>query len=254
MKIYNSSLQGVRPTNEDKHNIIVNNNIKLFGVYDGHGGTYVSEFLEKYIPEFYCSSKLKPPFNEKFHYEVFDFIQKKVLSNKKGFGAGSTCCLAMMYKDENGEDIINVVNVGDSRACIVKKNKKVKQVTVDHKPDNLKEKERIEKSGGEIYMDTEGIPRVGDLSLSRAIGDGDQLPHITHRPDTKIIKNIKKIKYLVIGCDGLWDVVLNDEIGDLIDEFLKKTNNPNPAKDLAELAIKRGSGDNVSVIIVDLWN
>jgi len=256
MKIYNASLKGNRPTNEDKHNIIVNNKIKLFGIYDGHGGTHVSAFLEKYIPEFYCSSKLTPPFEKELHEDIFDFIQKKVLSTKKGFSSGSTCCIAIIYNDtKSNEQILNVINVGDSRACIVKKDNTVKQITVDHKPDEEKEKTRIEKTGGEVYVDTEGITRVGDLSLSRAIGDGDQLPHVTHKPDI-FYKKLNKTKYIVLACDGLWDVILNDELGVLIDQFkqnmLNNKTTLNPAKSLAELAITRGSNDNVSVIIVDL--
>ena len=64
-----------------------------------------------------------------------------------------------------------------------------------------------------------------------------------------------------MGCDGLWDVIENQ---DAIDFVLKKCydikggrrilkgkdEKNNIAKKLADFAIKKGSSDNVSVIIV----
>ena len=248
MKIYEASLKGKRQENEDAHNIISKKDLTLIGVYDGHGGDFVSKFLAKYIPYIYCSPKLKPPFNNNMHNSVFNFLQKKILKYKQGYSSGSTCCLGFIYKIKESH-FLNVVNIGDSRACIVNNNNETTQITVDHKPDDENEKKRIEKNGGHIYYDTEQVPRVGDLSLSRAIGDGDQLPHIIHKPDIHTV-NLHNIKYVVFACDGLWDVILNDELGSLIDNFIKTTKCP--AKALAELAIQRGSFDNVSVIIVEL--
>jgi serine/threonine protein phosphatase PrpC len=53
LKIYFTSIKGRRKSNEDKHNIILNlngddsslNSINLFGIYDGHGGNWVSKYL-----------------------------------------------------------------------------------------------------------------------------------------------------------------------------------------------------------------
>ena len=55
MNIYYTSIKGRRNNNEDRHNIILNiqntnenvNDINMLGIYDGHGGTYVSEYLSK---------------------------------------------------------------------------------------------------------------------------------------------------------------------------------------------------------------
>jgi serine/threonine protein phosphatase PrpC len=83
MNIYYTSIKGRRESNEDRHNIILNinklmpdlNKINLLGIYDGHGGIHVSEFLEKNIPLFYCHKRFQTPFSEEYHIETFDTMQ-----------------------------------------------------------------------------------------------------------------------------------------------------------------------------------
>jgi serine/threonine protein phosphatase PrpC len=89
-------------------------------------------------------------------------------------------------------------------------------VTTDHKPDEILEKVRIEKMGGEIYKDSEGTLRIGDLSLTRALGDGDNAPYISQKPDVFYKKITAQTKFVVMGCDGLWDVINNEELFKLL--------------------------------------
>ncbi len=264
MNIYYTSVQGRRDANEDRHNIILNinnsekdkNPINLLGIYDGHGGTHVSEFLEKTLPKYYCDLKLEPPFSKEYHCELFECLQKKILKDEKGYVCGSTCLLNIMYKyfDEktNKESIhMNIINLGDCRLVIVYKNGTSKQVTTDHKPDDLVEKERLEKMGGEIYKDSEGTIRIGDLSLSRAFGDGDNLPYISQKPDIYYKQITSQTKYVVMGCDGLWDVIKNEDLFKYLNGF-KKNGSKNLAADLASKALELGTTDNVSVIIIEI--
>jgi len=264
MNIYYTSVQGRRDANEDRHNIILNigrlksdlNAINLLGIYDGHGGTYVSEFLEKNLPKYYCNLKLEPPFAKEYHCELFECLQKKILKSEKGYVCGSTCLLNIMYKSKNEktqeEEIhMNIVNLGDCRLVIVYKNGESKQVTVDHKPDDKIEKDRLEKMGGEIYKDSEGTIRIGDLSLSRAFGDGDNLPYISQKPDIYYKKITSQTKYVVMGCDGLWDVINNDDLFKILNGF-KAKGSKNLAADLASKALELGTTDNVSVIIIEI--
>ena len=94
-------------------------------------------------------------------------------------------------------------------------------ISVIHKPDDPKESERIIEMGGEIhpYYDENGIyegpSRVyvknktyPGLSLSRSIGDliGEEVGIISE-PDI-VVKNIDSTcKYIVMGSDGLWDMI-----------------------------------------------
>ena len=105
--------------------------------------------------------------------------------------------------------------------------------------------------GGEIYLDTEGTCRVGDLSVSKAFGDGDNAPYISQKPDVFYNKICNMTKYIVMACDGLWDVINNDELYLLIED-LKKNKKENLAIGLATEALKRGTSDNVSVIVIEI--
>ena len=260
MNIYYTSIKGRRKTNEDRHNIILNihdankkiNDINLLGIYDGHGGTYVSEYLASHIPLFYCHRELKAPFSREYHNKVFDDLQESILKTKKGQATGSTCLLNIMYRFKDNVHF-NTVNLGDGRLVIVYKNGTAKQVTTDHKPDHPIEKERINNLGGEIYNDSEGVVRVGDLSLSRAFGDGDNAPYISNRPDIYYNTILPSTKYIVMGCDGLWDVIQNEDLYKLLEEFSKKEKK-NLAADLAKEALLRRTTDNVSVIVIEIDN
>ena len=67
----------------------------------------------------------------------------------------------MIYKNT-----LYVANSGDSRSVLCRNNGPF-DMSVDHKPDNIEEKRRIEKAGGYV---SDG--RVnGNLNLSRALGD-----------------------------------------------------------------------------------
>lgn len=259
LKIYFTSVKGRRESNEDRHNIILNidgndldkNQINFFGIYDGHGGTWVSKYLETNMPNYYMDKKFCPPFSPKYHEQVFCLVQSLLLKNSLGYSNGSTCLLNLMYKYKD-EIHLNIVNLGDSRLSIVYSNGTSKSITKDHKPDDSVEKSRLEKMGGEVYKDSESVYRIGDLSLSRAFGDGDNAPYISQKPDIFYKKITKQTKYIVMGCDGLWDVISSEEIGQVIGELIKQLKPDNLAVELAKLAIEKGSTDNVSVIVIEV--
>ena len=261
LKIYFTSITGRRDTNEDKHNIILNmnsddpklNSINLFSIYDGHGGSWVSKYLEANIPNYYMNKKFVPPFDEEFHIKVFSLIQSELLKNPLGYSNGSTCLLNIMYKDKsNGSIIMNVVNLGDSRMTIVNSKGISWAITKDHKPDDTIEEARLKRMGGEIYKDSDSIYRIGDLSLSRAFGDGDNSPYISQKPDVFNISFTPDMKYVIMACDGLWDVVESDKIGVVIENILKKNTPSNLAVELANWALEKGSTDNISIIIIEI--
>lgn len=257
MNIHYTTIKGRRDDNEDRHNIILNIDgkkkdllpINLFGIYDGHGGTYVSNFLEKNIPVYYCHPKLKLPFTKSYHEEVFNHLQKDILKNPKGYSNGSTCLLGIIHKNNN-ELYLNVANVGDSRLIVISDDGKTKQITTDHCPDDKKEKKRIEDLGGEIYTDDDGTKRIGDLSVSKSFGDEDNAPYVSHKPDVFNIK-LHNVKYVILMCDGALEKLCNEDFYKIIKKS-KKNKSKNLAVDIAETAVKGGTGDNVSMIVIEL--
>lgn len=265
MYVHSVSMKGKRPQNEDNHTVILNlnnnnecyNKLNFFGVFDGHGGKHVSDFLNKNLPKYYVN-KSDYTINKKFINGVHNYINNHMnkLYKKESKHCGSTC-LYVIQQIINNINTLHVVNLGDSRCVLCRDNIAI-PLTKDHKPNWPEEKLRIETLGGYIYPDGEDW-RVGDLSVSRAFGDFNATPYITHVPEIFKYKLISRDKFIVLACDGLWDVLENQEVINFILENAydiktnKKLNNTtNIAKKLAEYAINMGSTDNITVIIIFL--
>lgn len=104
-------------------------------------------------------------------------------------------------------------NVGDSRA-IASVGGRVHPLSLDHKPGNEIESKRIVAAGGWIEFN-----RVnGNLALSRALGDfvfkrnearraEEQI--ITAEPDIVRLAITDDLEFIVMACDGIWDVLTN---------------------------------------------
>lgn len=176
---------------------------------------------------------------------------------------GCTAVCVLLRK----QDVITA-NAGDSRAVMCRKGQAV-ELSYDHKPASETEKKRIEASGGWLE-DTAGGARVnGNLNLSRAIGDleykkrSDLKPEeqtICSTPDIVVRELTPEDEFIVLACDGVWDVMSNQDICDFIRPRLEKRME---LKDIAEEVLERccsedpaktnGLGtDNMTVIIVKL--
>ncbi|OQR94664.1 phosphatase 2C 76-like [Thraustotheca clavata] len=184
-----------------------------------------------------------------------------------GIEDGTTCLVAIIR-----DNIIYVGNVGDSRAIICKvfANGKVaaSPLTMDHKPEAPEERRRIEERGGEVTGLVSGgrapdfalnmwpfnrlldVPRVnGILSMSRAIGDASLKHIVTADADVTTHITTSADKYLIMACDGLWDVVSNNKAAKIA---AKCSDAQTAASQLCQYAINHGTQDNVTVIVVDL--
>jgi serine/threonine protein phosphatase PrpC len=263
MNIYSISKKGKRENNEDCETIFLNMNgeikehckINIYGVYDGHGGKFVSKYLSKNLPKYFKSLNVKYPLSGKYIRNVFKKIQNDLEKkhNEESDYCGSTCLMAIDYINDNNR-ILDIINLGDSR-CVISKNNKANVITKDHKPNWPDEKERINKIGGQIYYD--GVDwRIGDLSVSRAFGDLDNKPYISCIPDIFRYKINKKDQFMVIACDGLWDVMDSQEVVNFILansydlEYNRINKKINIARFLADFALQKGSTDNITIIII----
>lgn len=256
--IHSVSLKGKRPHNEDKHNVITNKEgqdpnkmpINYFGIYDGHGGKFVSKFLHDNLPTFFFDKRMKYPVVKKVIYSTYDYIEnilkKKYL--KHTMHCGSTCLVVINYR-VNNINYLNVLNTGDTRAVLCRGNIAI-PLTKDHKPDWPDERKRIEELGGKIYKDGPDW-RIKDLSVSRAFCDFDAEPFVTSKPDIFKYKLDSNDNFLIMACDGLWDVLSNqDAVNFVINSMDSKKQKINIARKLGEYAIKLGSMDNVTIIII----
>lgn len=147
------------------------------------------------------------------------------LPGMAGFAVGCTAVCVMVTPTH-----VVCANAGDSRAVLSRAGNAV-ALSWDHKPNNASERRRIEESGSEVKeVTTPGangrksrtMYRVnGDLNLSRAIGD---LRHKTRpdlRPEKQAVTSTPDIhaeartpgdEFIVLACDGIWDVKTNAEV------------------------------------------
>jgi len=142
-------------------------------------------------------------------------------SDEVGKDSGTTAIVALL----RGNQLL-VANVGDSR-CVLCRGKRAFDMSVDHKPEDEDETKRIRKAGGKITSDG----RVnGGLNLSRAIGDhnykvNSQLPQheqvIIAVPDVKETALTKDDEFMIIACDGIWNIMSSQEAIDFVIEKLE---------------------------------
>ena len=281
---YNTSEGNIREYNEDTITVTkINLNQKdkndyfyFFAVYDGHGGNgcslYLKNNLHKNITEF--STK-----GIKTAIEITEntFLSSKAIDyNYDLLDTSGSCGVILLIKKNK----CIIANIGDSR-LVMFKNKRVVFSTSDHKPNTYIEKHRIESQGGSVYQTTAAIPiyqngklieipwRVcpGGLSVSRTFGDieskderfGGKKGIVVALPDISEFELNDEYNFIVIGCDGIFDVLSNGEIIECIKIVLKINKSKNKkinelCGDFASMIIKsalaKESFDNVSCIVI----
>lgn len=60
------------------------------------------------------------------------------------------------------------------------------------------------------------------LPATQSIAAYKQGPYITHEPDIRVFNIQKKHKYIVMGCDGLWDELSKGEVTFVVKNNLTK--------------------------------
>uniref|UniRef100_A0A6C0LZ60 PPM-type phosphatase domain-containing protein n=1 Tax=viral metagenome TaxID=1070528 RepID=A0A6C0LZ60_9ZZZZ len=263
---HTNSIQGRRPYNEDEFDIFTNldqtvpgKKINYFGLFDGHGGNHVSKYLKKNLRQYFITSDIqievgKSKSCDKYINKVFDFVQNKLTDyHLPSKATGSTALLSLFYTCNN-HNMVKVVNLGDCRTVACNLDNIAIPLTKDHKPTSFDEFNRINEMGGQITQEKNDDPRINGLAVSRAFGDLDSKPHVSHLPDVYDY-DTRKFKFIIMGCDGIWDVVSNQDAVDLVlSEMDLAKKDPkvkrNIAAKLTQFAYDKGSQDNLTVIVI----
>jgi len=209
-----------------------------------------------------------------------DFI-KKIISeldmkaNECNFDlqfSGTTCLLLFIFNNT-----LICSNIGDSICVLFNCSNEDRwtheTLSIIHKPDINSEKERILSNGGVIhpYYDEfgiyEGPNRVyvkgktyPGLSLTRSIGDleGEKIGIISE-PDIVVKKMDSTCKYVVLGSDGLWDVIKPYDVRRIVNPFFYR-NDPNGACQALLKTAKKNwekdgyERDDITIIVVFIGN
>jgi serine/threonine protein phosphatase PrpC len=151
--------------------------------------------------------------------------------------SGTTACVVVVTPDW-----IVCSNAGDSRSVFSKQGHRAVPLSYDHKPDDEDEERRIRGAGGYVA----GGRVEGDLAVSRGLGDfrfklmqvvcagahssdnsqlimgpGDQ--KVSSVPDLIVQnRNPEHDEFIIVACDGIWDVVSNPECVNMVAEMFQE--------------------------------
>ncbi|KAB2618460.1 protein phosphatase 2C 56-like [Pyrus ussuriensis x Pyrus communis] len=239
--------------------------VHFFGVYDGHGGNQVAKFCAERMHEVIAQEwdretidgyewrrRWEAAFSIGFERADNELMAESVAPEM----VGSTAVVAVL----SGCQII-ISNCGDSRALLCRGTETI-PLTVDQKPDREDELKRIEGDGGKV-INWNGARVFGVLAMSRAIGDRYLRPWIIPVPEVTFMTRTDEDECLILASDGLWDVMTNDEVGEVARHHLRRRrrsistlDDVSPAQVVAdyltEIAYGRNSSDNISIVVVDL--
>jgi len=238
-----SSMQGWRVEMEDAHCAMIGlpgqlKDWSFFAVFDGHAGARVSAYCAEKLLEAIIGNDAFCGSDAETVEEPHDGIENGI---KAGFlrldeqlrglpevatgedKSGSTAVCAMVSPNR-----VFFANCGDSRAAF-SRGGEVLISTLDHKPGNPEEKKRIQDAGGSVM-----IQRVnGSLAVSRALGDFEYKNVPGRGPCEQLVSPEPEVfvqqreeatdEFLVLACDGIWDVMTNEELCDFVRDRMRLT-------------------------------
>lgn len=220
-----------------------------FAVYDGHGGRdavdYVQYTLHQYFEqELNKNLPVKDAYVKAYKRTDMDLSEKNILYN----GTTSITCYVRLETDEKKQTIVKklyTANCGDARV-VISRNGVAKRLTYDHKASDPHEKKRITDTGGFVaYNRVNGI-----LSVTRALGDHAMKEWVVCDPYYTELVLCKTDRLLILACDGVWDVLSDQEAVDLIKNDIDTCTAQQMSQTLLDTALERGSTDNISVMVI----
>jgi serine/threonine protein phosphatase PrpC len=183
----------------------------------------------------------------------------------------STAVSALLWKN-----LLTIAHIGDSRAVILRTFLDAEThsfhpqwLTIAHKPNLKSEHERITKAGGFLswvgtrpylrsptfHEQLKNGEKPQKLNYSRGFGCPDlKNCGFTADPTIHHVEILPTDKYIILGSDGLWDVLTPKHVGHLI--TIAKENGLNITDFIVKTAIEEmpdaSVRDNISVIIISL--
>lgn len=220
-----------RPYMEDGHAVcdalLVGDSIGdswgYYAVFDGHGGRKAVQHCEERLHHLVAAElRVHPNADSSAIRSSLSSAFRKAdeeVNDLSSPMSGCTATVALARRLPQGGVELHVGNVGDSRALLVG-SFGTKRLSIDHRSTELAEAVRVRHRGGFICNNRVG----GSLSVTRSIGDHYLKPGVSCEPDvlTHTGQCRDEAVALVIASDGLWDVVSDDEVQEVMVEYLGK--------------------------------
>lgn len=269
------AMKGARPTMEDEH-ISIDNVAEEFpdeiqncatptayyAIYDGHRGSKAAEFAADNLhttifrhPNF--PADIEEAIRDSFIKTDESFLER---AREEQLKDGCTVAVALIIGTN-----LYTANCGDAEVLLARQKEdgnglEVIQLTHRHNPSNPDERQRIQREGAIVFHG-----RVaGLLAVSRAFGDVDFKTPSSEEgvilgkmiiPDpyvrtTELIPD--RDKFIIIGCDGVWEKMEHQVSVDFVDGHLATEGPEVTSELLANHAFNQRSQDNISCTIVSL--
>lgn len=167
--------------------------------------------------------------------------------------SGTTCC-NIIFAGRKGF----CANVGDSRAVVASAGGSggyiARAISRDHKPSEKDESARIIRAGGRVqqYRDPMSHELLGPLrvwarteeypglAMTRSMGDEvAKRLGVTAEPEITEIAFSEKDKFVIVGSDGVWEFMSNQEAVEIVAPFYEKNNAEGAAESLVRDALRR---------------
>lgn len=220
--------QGEREYMEDRLSYEINivSGFDYYAVFDGHGGADVASYLKTHLGPIIKETLTETLTTYKTNVTIAHILDVLHTSFHKvtqqlptciALHTGSTAVVVLKHGQH-----IWVANCGDSRAIMNDGVNSSIELSNDHKPNREDEHERIIRYGGFVakaYPDD--VFRVnGILAVSRSIGDLMLQPHVTWKPEIKYFQTSKRNGYMFLATDGIWDVLSNNEVVEIVNKCI----------------------------------
>ena len=218
-----------------------------FAVYDGHGGRGAVNFVQEHLHVNFAEQlELGLGMAEAFKAS---FLKTDADMEGADVGySGSTVAAAFVQTLGEGKRMLHTANCGDARIVLCQAGKALR-TTIDHKGSDPDEVKRIQDAGGLVVLN-----RVsGILAVTRSLGDLKMKEYVVGDPYCYSVELTTNDKFLIVACDGLWDVASDQEACDvLLDPANESATAQQLANKLLIKALKQGSTDNVSILVIKL--
>ena len=107
--------------------------------------------------------------------------------------------------------------------------------------------------GTKFFSNDGRISAFTPLRLQRWPSQAHGTAGLIASPDTRRITLTTEDEFFLIGCDGLWDVMTHEESVGFVKERLDQGITPQKMSEhIVKEALKRGSKDNITVLVVTL--
>eukprot|EP00931_Biecheleriopsis_adriatica_P103293 TRINITY_DN78148_c0_g1_i1.p1 TRINITY_DN78148_c0_g1~~TRINITY_DN78148_c0_g1_i1.p1 ORF type:complete len:420 (+),score=69.83 TRINITY_DN78148_c0_g1_i1:63-1322(+) len=260
LEFFSGCLPGMRNYMEDRTLIIPelpgNQGVAIFGVFDGHGGSEVAELATRLLPKLLSDALARCKLPEMALRECFARLDKEIHSTGQDFDRVGSTANVVLSICRAGRMRLFCANCGDTRAVLSRAGVAM-DLSYDHSPQVPAEERRIEAAGGHVVV-CETVGRVdGRLAVSRALGDfkykarsdlAADKQKVIAVPDVKEVVVGNHDEYVVIGSDGIFNVLSSEELVSMLGRSRRRGDSWDQAiQDVLEHSVP--GGDNVSLCV-----